>query len=972
MDKKIFIVSFILLAIFTIGAVGASDVSELTANDLDDNALSLNDGEDLLAGDESGESGKESYFNNDNNYNDENRVNANNLDYGAGDNDASKDKVLSDNVSDYIYATTLSVSVDDTPQSQYPTATVSLNDLSGNPVAEASVSVSVDGDDYMTVITTTDGTCPLSLDNYLSVGSHKVGAEYSGDGTYGPSSASTTFNVLEEYSSYLNTDLFIYTGTGREGGYTSVTGKLTHINQPISNATISLYVDDDFYSNLTTDKQGEIEGMLFNISVGRHELRGEYVGDRGFEPSNATKYFNVLPKDSVSSNIQMTLNASDAQVGTQANAYVLLERQYGGPMEDATISISVDDVFYMNVTTNALGYAFFDLSDDLSVGSHKLSGEYPGNEYTGSSSASITFNILPVDDSSYNFTVTEYANYLDTNTTVLDISSKYYVNGSFNVSVVSPNGTLSTFTQDCSPDGHNNWSMADFGIDGIGSYIISGSLIFKNETLTHFDNQTFHAICIRPIYMESTEANNPLDILVVYNSSDATKVSVNGSGLFEGRKITDGPIVWNLTDLNITELGDYNISVMSYDSKGNLIDRFDYNLTIGPNGDDYKLYAKIDPNSYSTDDVAVALYCPNASWGNDIEVHIYMGNPLEVLTFFPDSVSPTEAASFKKYTLADLRIENSNDYRVEIKDFALNQFPGISFNIKVCYSNMILVSGNGSFEIDFDGASVNATLTDSNGNPISNASVSALVNGVESNCTTDDNGNLIIPFEGNTTVKLTYIDNNGVEIKGTGKYVKESVIKNRTETKIIYQNMTTTTVNSNVDGRIGKYFEVSLQDADGNPIANKTVFIGFNGKVYNRTTNSTGGVSLQINLGYAGKYTFAIAFLGDDDYMGSFEVALITVNKQTPKITASSKAYRPNSKAKSLVATLKSAKGNAISGKKISFTINGKTYSTTTNAKGLATLNVSLSKKGTYSCTAKYAGDGMYKATSTKFSVKIA
>ncbi len=94
----------------------------------------------------------------------------------------------------------------------------------------------------------------------------------------------------------------------------------------------------------------------------------------------------------------------------------------------------------------------------------------------------------------------------------------------------------------------------------------------------------------------------------------------------------------------------------------------------------------------------------------------------------------------------------------------------------------------------------------------------------------------------------------------------------RTATKIIYKDMTTTAV-AKEDGKIGEYFNIQLVDANGKPLANKKVQIGFNGNVYNRTTDSNGKAKLQINLKNAGTYTFAIAFLGDDEYNGSFEVS---------------------------------------------------------------------------------------------------
>ena len=189
---------------------------------------------------------------------------------------------------------------------------------------------------------------------------------------------------------------------------------------------------------------------------------------------------------------------------------------------------------------------------------------------------------------------------------------------------------------------------------------------------------------------------------------------------------------------------------------------------------------------------------------------------------------------------------------------------------------------------------------------------------------------------------------------------------------IHYQDMETTAVNSKIEGRVGKYFEVNLTDTNGNPLANKFVQIGFNGVVYNRTTNETGGVKLQINLGYKGTYTFAISYLGDDYYNGSFVVSKIKVSTQNTKLTTAAKTYKASAKTKTLTATLKSSVYNKpINGKKVTFTVNGKSYSATTNAKGVATVKVSLSTKKTYSFTAKFAGDDMYTKSSVTGKVTI-
>ena len=87
-------------------------------------------------------------------------------------------------------------------------------------------------------------------------------------------------------------------------------------------------------------------------------------------------------------------------------------------------------------------------------------------------------------------------------------------------------------------------------------------------------------------------------------------------------------------------------------------------------------------------------------------------------------------------------------------------------------------------------------------------------------------------------------------------------------------------------------------------------------------------------------------------------------SKSTQKgsLTVPAKTYKASAASKTLTATFKSASGKVVSGKKITFTVNGKSYSATTNDKGVATVKVSLNTKGTYSFTAKFAGNTMYAA----------
>ena len=279
-----------------------------------------------------------------------------------------------------------------------------------------------------------------------------------------------------------------------------------------------------------------------------------------------------------------------------------------------------------------------------------------------------------------------------------------------------------------------------------------------------------------------------------------------------------------------------------------------------------------------------------------------------------------------------------------------------------------------------DGKSIIVILNDLDGNAIANATLNAKVNGVEENITTDANGIATIPVSENTSAEVSYTDSNKATVTSsmsltvieTVKEVNKTIVVPpvRNASQIVCEDMNTIAV-AKEDGRIGEYFYVKLVDANGNALANKFVQIGFNGRVYNRTTNETGEVKLQINLAYKGTYTFAIAYLGDDDYNGSFVVSKITVKQQSPKLTTSSKTYKTSAKTKALSATFVTANGKPISDKTVKFTVNGKTYSAKTNEKGIATVKVSLNSKGTYSFTAKYAGDDTFRDASASGKLTI-
>ncbi|MBO5966148.1 MAG: right-handed parallel beta-helix repeat-containing protein [Methanobrevibacter sp.] len=187
------------------------------------------------------------------------------------------------------------------------------------------------------------------------------------------------------------------------------------------------------------------------------------------------------------------------------------------------------------------------------------------------------------------------------------------------------------------------------------------------------------------------------------------------------------------------------------------------------------------------------------------------------------------------------------------------------------------------------------------------------------------------------------------------------------------QTLTATSITASdatATAKIAKTISVTLKDASGKALANKAITYSVNGVTKTATTDANGVAKITVNQ-VAGTYHYSLCYLGDDDYKASFKTVKVTVNKQAVKASFA-KATLNVKKVKNVRFILKDSKGKAISGKKITVKVNGKTFSAKTNSKGVATIKVKVAKKGKFTATAKFAGDNTYKAISkkAKFTVK--
>jgi hypothetical protein len=132
-------------------------------------------------------------------------------------------------------------------------------------------------------------------------------------------------------------------------------------------------------------------------------------------------------------------------------------------------------------------------------------------------------------------------------------------------------------------------------------------------------------------------------------------------------------------------------------------------------------------------------------------------------------------------------------------------------------------------------------------------------------------------------------------------------------------------------------FEVALKDKDGKALSNQKVTLKVKSKTYSAYTNAKGIAYIKTASLAVGTYAVSLSYAGNSNYSSSSLSKKVRVlssisASDLTKYCGHSSAYK---------ATF--WKGtSALKNAKVTFKINGKSYTKTTNGKGVATLNIKL------------------------------
>ena len=226
-----------------------------------------------------------------------------------------------------------------------------------------------------------------------------------------------------------------------------------------------------------------------------------------------------------------------------------------------------------------------------------------------------------------------------------------------------------------------------------------------------------------------------------------------------------------------------------------------------------------------------------------------------------------------------------------------------------------------------------AKLVDAIGNPIANATVYFTINGKVYAKITDENGMAsmgigLVPNEYKVSAVFNGTKDHDKSTANATVTVKSTILGN--DTTLYFLN--------------GTKYVAKFLDSDGNALANTTVKFNINGVFYTRVTDENGMASLNIRLDP--KLYIITAYNPVTGEQRANEVTVL------PRIIAEdlSMKYLDGS---SFNATLVDGQGKAVAGVNITFNVNGVFYHKTTDANGVARLNIRL-MPGDYIITSTY------------------
>lgn len=952
--KKILILTFLMLAILSVGAVSAFEDADVISQDSDaivsinnsvDNEIMNVDESSILDEDnpyvqiESTMSiGDDSYIGtiySDGNVGNFTVVRENNNDSHYQQEDYSSDAqfVLAESG---IYKTILTSKDINTHYNSNEGLMISLVDFYNRPINDAMIAVYFD-DFTETIYTNESGWANVSVRG-LKPGNYTPLISYDGDEYYAPSN--TTANVVITTTDSSITAVNVITP------YNSDEGFLVYLEDaygyPIYDAAI-VAVFGEIEETTYTDELGWANVSLRGFKPDAYAPVVKFDGNDCYYPSSTIANVVITKADS-----KMRAYDVETQYNNIEGAPVYLEDAYGYPIYNATL-VSVIGELMQTVYTDEIGWGNISIMG-LTPGGYFNQVMFMGNDYYNPSNATSIISIYKSNTK----IETSYANGIlsafltDECGNPIGAAKVGFANNGVTYIYTDDDGEAKYSTQDL-PEGTYTIKVKYFGDDNYNP---------SNQAVINID------VTKSATYLNSSDVTVAYhdDAYLVASLKDANGTPISGAKVgFANNGVkyiyTDENGEARYSTINLTE-GTYTVKMKFYGNdkyaESNqavakiTVSRIATNLT---SSDVYALY---HDDAY----LVASLKDSNGTPISGAKVGFANNGVTYMLT------DDNGEARYSTMNLAE------GTYTVKMKFYGDDFYSASNQAVaKIVIGKIVTTLNSSDVDVKYgsEGYLV-ASLKDGNGNPIVGAKVGFANNGV-TYVNTDENGeakySTIGLAMGTYTVKMKYYGND------TYQESNQAIAKINVADK--FSSILTSADVHVLYGEDG-YLVATLKDSNGIPISGAKIGFANNGVTYIYTDEN--GEAKYSTKGLAeGTYTVQMKFYGNDMYGESSQInAKIYVGQYLTPVLYSAGVTTTYGAEDYLVATLTGMDNAPIVGAKILFTVFGNKIVDITDSSGQVKLPTKGYNPGIYHVLMKFAGNSLYsEVTSTaKITVKSA
>ncbi len=287
--------------------------------------------------------------------------------------------------------------------------------------------------------------------------------------------------------------------------------------------------------------------------------------------------------------------------------------------------------------------------------------------------------------------------------------------------------------------------------------------------------------------------------------------------------------------------------------------------------------------------------------------------------------------------------------------------PKTGYQITNTFKVLTTIKASDVTKVYTDGKKFTATFLNSKGKALANKNVKFKINGKTYTVKTNSKGvaSLSMTNLKKGTYKIISYNTDGLTKTNTVKVVSSTTSK-LTASSFNFLKSTST-----------KKISVRLLNGLGYaPGSGKTIKFTVNGKTYTSKTNSNGYAYLKLPNLANGVYTVKYKFYGNAFYKASSTSSKVTIlPSKTPTFTVKSGTTFGNGAGNSFKVALTSG-SVPLSSKTVTLTVNGNTYTKTTDSNGVVSLPISLAV-GKYTIQYNYNGDSFLNAKTASSTITV-